>query len=124
MNKFLGKSSLIRVKTLDNKNLLASRFIKRQKGSLPVVVRRSKTSLLKLAIDAQAYFQKLKSHDFICKILTNNVFHCRSFLTKLGELFTRETKSGLDYRSDSPRRVTLFRWYGYPPRQPVQLLSV
>ena len=75
LNKFLGKSSLIRVKTLDNKNLLASRFIKRQKGSLPVVVRRSKTSLLKLAIDTQAYFQKLKSHDFICKILRNNVFH-------------------------------------------------
>ena len=48
---------------------------KSEKGSLPVVVRRSKTSLLKLAIDTQAYFQKLKSHDFICKILRNNVFH-------------------------------------------------
>ena len=38
----------IRVKTLSNTNYVASRYIKREKGSLPFDVRRSKTSLLKL----------------------------------------------------------------------------
>ena len=38
----------ISVKTLSNTNLVASRLIKREKGSLPVNVRRSKMSLLKL----------------------------------------------------------------------------
>ena len=37
-----------RVKTPSNKNLVASRLIKRERGSLPVDVRRSKTSLLEL----------------------------------------------------------------------------
>ena len=36
----------IRVKKLSNTNLVASRHIKREKGSLPVDVRRSKTLLL------------------------------------------------------------------------------
>ena len=40
---------VIRVKKLSNTNLLALRYIKREKASLPVGVRRSKTSLLKLA---------------------------------------------------------------------------
>ena len=38
----------IRVKTLSNTNYVASRYIKREKGSLPFDVRRSKTSMLKL----------------------------------------------------------------------------
>ena len=38
----------LRVKTLRNTNKEASRHIKREKGSLPVDVHRSKTSLLKL----------------------------------------------------------------------------
>ena len=38
----------IRIKTLGNINTVASRLIKRGKGSLPLDVRRSKTSLLKL----------------------------------------------------------------------------
>ena len=41
---------LIREKKLSNTNLLASRRIKRKKASLPVDVRRSKMSLLKLPI--------------------------------------------------------------------------
>ena len=40
----------IRGKKLSNTNLLASRRIKRKKASLPVDVRRSKMSLLKLPI--------------------------------------------------------------------------
>ena len=36
----------LRVTTLSNTNLVALRHIKREKGSLPVEVRRSKTSLL------------------------------------------------------------------------------
>ena len=40
----------IRVKTLNNTNLVASRQFKIENGSLPVDVRRSKTSLLKLPI--------------------------------------------------------------------------
>ena len=39
------------VKTLSNTNLVALRHTKRGKGSLPVDVRQSKTSLLKLPID-------------------------------------------------------------------------
>ena len=39
------------VKTLSNTNLVALRHTKREKGSLPVDVRQSKTSLLKLPID-------------------------------------------------------------------------
>ena len=38
----------VRVKTLRNTNYVASRYITREKGSLPFDVRRSKTSLLKL----------------------------------------------------------------------------
>ena len=37
----------LRVKILSNKNLVAPRHIKREKSSLPVYVRRSKTSLSK-----------------------------------------------------------------------------
>ena len=40
----------IREKKLNNTNLFASRHIKREKASLPVDVRRSKMSLLKLPI--------------------------------------------------------------------------
>ena len=43
----------IRIKTLGNTNMVASRPIKREKGSLPVDVRCSKTSLLKLPNDIQ-----------------------------------------------------------------------
>ena len=45
---FLGQLVSIIVKTLRNTNLVASRCFKRKKTSLPVDVRRSKTSLLKL----------------------------------------------------------------------------
>ena len=40
----------IRIKPLGNTNTVASRLTKRENGSLPVDVRRSKTSLLKLPI--------------------------------------------------------------------------
>jgi len=46
--QILGQIVSIRIKTLGNTNMVASRLIKRGKGSLPVDVRRSKTSLLKL----------------------------------------------------------------------------
>ena len=41
----------IRVKKLSNTNFISSRHIKREKSSLPVDVRRSKASLLKLPND-------------------------------------------------------------------------
>ena len=44
----LGQIVFIREKKLSNTNLLESRRIKEKKASLPVDVRRSKTSLLKL----------------------------------------------------------------------------
>ena len=44
----LGQIVFIREKKLSNTNLLESRHIKEKKASLPVDVRRSKTSLLKL----------------------------------------------------------------------------
>ena len=43
-----GQIVSVRIKTLGNINTVASRLIKRGKGSLPLDVRRSKTSLLKL----------------------------------------------------------------------------
>ena len=46
--QIFGQIVSIRVKTLSNTNLVASRYIKREKASFPVDVRRSKTSLLKL----------------------------------------------------------------------------
>ena len=46
--QILGQIVSLRVKTLSSTNLLAPRHIKREKGSLPVDVRRSKTSPLKL----------------------------------------------------------------------------
>ena len=48
MIQIFGQIVSIRIKTLGNKNTVASRLIKREKGLLPVDVRRSKTSLLKL----------------------------------------------------------------------------
>ena len=46
--QIFGQIDSIRVKTLSNTNLVASMHIKREKRSLPVDVRRSKTSLLKV----------------------------------------------------------------------------
>ena len=46
----LGQIVFIREKKLSNTNLLESRHIKEKKASLPVDVRRSKTSLLKLPV--------------------------------------------------------------------------
>ena len=46
--QILGQIVFLRKKALSNTNLVASRHIKSEKGSLPVDVRRSKTSLLKL----------------------------------------------------------------------------
>ena len=50
LDHFLGSG--LRVKALSNTNLVASRHIKGEKGSLPADERRSKTSLLKLPIDS------------------------------------------------------------------------
>ena len=48
MPKFSGGIVFIRVQTLSNTHFVASRYIKRENDSLPVDVRCSKTSLLKL----------------------------------------------------------------------------
>ena len=50
MEQILGQIVSIRVKTLSNTNLVTSWHIKKEKSSLPVDVRRSKTSLLKFPI--------------------------------------------------------------------------
>ena len=49
--QIFGQIVSIRITTLSNTNTVASRHIKRERGSLPVDVRRSKTSLLKLPIN-------------------------------------------------------------------------
>ena len=51
----LGKIDSLRVKTLtcSNTNLIVPRHIKREKGSLLVDERRSKTSLFKVPIDSE-----------------------------------------------------------------------
>ena len=46
--QILGQVVSLKVKTLSNTNLVASRRVKREKGSLPVDVPRSKASVLKL----------------------------------------------------------------------------
>ena len=46
--QIFGQIVSVRIKTLGNLNKVVSRLIKRGKGSLPVDVRSSKTSLLKL----------------------------------------------------------------------------
>ena len=46
--QILGQILSIRVKTLSHTDFVASRYVKRGKGSLPVDVRRTKTCLLKL----------------------------------------------------------------------------
>ena len=46
--QIFGQIVSVRIKTLGNTNTVASRLTKRENGSLPVDVRRSKTSLLKL----------------------------------------------------------------------------
>ena len=48
--QIFGRNASLRVKTLGNINLVASRLIKREKRSLPVEVRRSKTLLFKIPI--------------------------------------------------------------------------
>ena len=50
LEQILGQIVSIRVKTLSNTNLVGSWHIKREKSSLRVDVRRSKTSLLKFPI--------------------------------------------------------------------------
>ena len=54
--QIFGQIVSIRVRTLNNTNLVVSRHIKREKSSLPVEVRRSKASLLKLP--SNCYFGK------------------------------------------------------------------
>ena len=54
--QIFGQIVSVRIKTLGNINTVASRLIKRGKGSLPLDVRRSKTSLLKLP-----YYHLIKS---------------------------------------------------------------
>ena len=56
--QIFGQIVSIRIKTLGNINVVASRLTKREKGSLPVDVCRSKTSLLKLPITAQFRAEK------------------------------------------------------------------
>ena len=48
LNNFFRQIVSIRVKTLSHTNLVALKDIKREEGSLPVDVSRSKTELLKL----------------------------------------------------------------------------
>ena len=56
--QIFGQIVSVRIKILGNINTVASRLIKRGKGSLPVDVRRSKTSLLKLPTVATVTYSK------------------------------------------------------------------
>ena len=59
--QMFGQIVSIRMKTIGNTNMVASRLIKREKGSLPVDVCRSKTALLKLHNNASfTLFAKTK----------------------------------------------------------------
>ena len=52
VEQLFGQIVSVRVKPPSKTNLVASRLIKREKGSLPVDVRRSKTSLLELPFNS------------------------------------------------------------------------
>ena len=58
--QIFGQIVSVRIKTLGNTNTVASTLFNRGKGSLPVDVRRSKTSLLKLPINVS---QSLRTVD-------------------------------------------------------------
>ena len=60
--QIFGQIVSVRIKTLGNTNMVASRLIKREKGSLPVDVRRSKTWLLKLNSGALAPEARAAEH--------------------------------------------------------------
>ena len=78
----LGQIVFIRAKKLSNTNLLESRHIKEKKASLPVDVRRSKTSLLKLPNMAAAGE----------KILAHSRNHVTDLSAESGNLFKMATK--------------------------------
>ena len=63
MNKFLGKSFFLRVKTLSSTNLATSRNIKREKASLPVDLPRNiKSEKASLPVDVSRYIKREKPH--------------------------------------------------------------
>ena len=72
--QIFGQIVSIRIKTLGNINTVASRLTKREKGSLPVDVRRAKTSLLKLPITVS-----LKTRRSLNPLL----YRCLQFFTLL-----------------------------------------
>ena len=61
--QIFGQIVSVRIKTLGNINTVASRLINRGKGSLPLDVRRSKTSLLKNKSPAGFMFYHAPSTD-------------------------------------------------------------
>ena len=63
--QIFGQIGSIRIKTLGNTNTVASRLIKREKGSLPVDVRCSKTSLLKLPNKYKKLYQQIQLWDLM-----------------------------------------------------------
>ena len=72
----------IRVKTPSNTNLVASGLIKRENGSLPVHVRRSKTSLLELPFNAARSWGQFN------KTLTNVIYNCSIVLESKNNSYT------------------------------------
>ena len=58
----LGQIISVKVKVPNNTNLVASRHMKREKGSLPVDVRQSKASLLKRSIGCYKVARETGSH--------------------------------------------------------------
>ena len=96
--QIFGQIVSIRIKTLGNKNTVASRLIKREKGLLPVDVRRSKTSLLKLPITGNVQLED----SFDLSILNENPMVPQSslgfyleWLTKEGNLATVVIMNGM-----------------------------
>ena len=67
----------ISVKTLNNENLLASRHTEREKASLLIDMRRSKTLLLKLP----TYIPLLKSDVALCRTGRSPHHHCIAICT-------------------------------------------
>ena len=79
--QIFGQIVSIRMKTLSNTNMVASRLIKREKGSLPVDVRRSKTALLKLPNKVSfTLFAKTKPYLRVRQICLPSI-KCKQYLT-------------------------------------------
>lgn len=129
--EIFGQIVPIRMKTLSNTNLVVSQQIKRERTSLPVDVRRSKTPLLQLHIVPSSSPSKsiilacsLISSVFLpswtlqkgtaCRLVVQDGFVTNLFVSELLPLTSYNTRKGGDASVSSHQTslvcITFIRW--------------